>query len=109
MRLARKLTKPLRGDLQALHRLARYLLRTGHYRQHLRRSGTWAITTHCDADWGGGDTLDRRSVTGGVVFLCGCVLVSFARVQHVTALSSGEAELYAMTRGPPRVCFGKGC
>ena len=47
-----------------------------------------------DSDWAG--IAERKSVTGGVLRLAGCVILSWSRTQNAYALSSCEAELYAL-------------
>jgi len=49
-----------------------------------------------DSDWAG-DVTTRRSTTGGVIMLNGCVLISFSRLQATESLSSCEAELNGST------------
>ncbi len=54
--------------------------------------------TDTDSDWAG-DKRSRTSTSGGVIKL-GChVLKSWSSTLHCIALSSGEAELYALVKG----------
>ena len=46
-----------------------------------------------DSDWGGDG---GRSTSGGLITWSGCLLSSWSRTQASSALSSAEAELYAM-------------
>ena len=55
-----------------------------------------------DADWAG-DRVSRKSTSGGMLF-CGRHLVkSWSSNQQVIAMSSGEAELCALTKGATQV------
>ena len=61
-----------------------------------RRGGprNW-IEAYTDSDWAGCKAT-RKSTSGGVVTLGGCALKSWSRMQSYVALSSAEAELYAL-------------
>ena len=50
-----------------------------------------------DSDWAG-DKKTRRSTSGGVASICGGGIKSWASTQGSIALSSGEAEYYAMVK-----------
>jgi len=108
LRLTRKVAKPSLADMAALHKVVRYLLGTRDYQQQVELSEEWSLAGRADADWGGGDGLDRRSVSGGSIRLAGAVLLTFARMQQVTSLSSGEAELYALTAVAAEVLYWDG-
>ena len=56
------------------------------------------LRVYCDSDWAACRTT-RRSTSGGCVQLGAHVLRSWSTTQSVTALSSGEAEYYAMLKG----------
>lgn len=49
-----------------------------------------------DSDWSG-EAKDRRSTTSGMVFCNSLLVLNFSRTQKSTALSSCEAELYALS------------
>ena len=49
-----------------------------------------------DSDWAG-DASDRKSVSGAIGFLCGSPISWLSKKQHTVALSSCEAEYYAIT------------
>ena len=56
------------------------------------------IEVHVDSDWAG-NRIDRKSTTGVVVRYGGQVVKTYSRNQKTVALSSGEAELYAIVSG----------
>ena len=55
-----------------------------------------SVQTHSDSDWAG-DKFDRRSVSGNITFLYGNPVNWNSHRQTTVALSSAEAEYYAMT------------
>ena len=56
------------------------------------------LDTHVDSDWAG-CSKTRRSTTGFVIFLLGTAIECGSRTQPVPAMSSAEAELYAIGTG----------
>lgn len=60
------------------------------------------IAAYCDADWAN-SIIDRRSVTGYVFRVFGCVTTWLTRKQQTVSLSSTEAELVALSTA---VCEG---
>ena len=57
--------------------------------------------TFGDSDWGG-TRKDRRSTSGGVFMVGKHAIKTWSATQHAFALSSAEAELYAMVEGVTR-------
>ena len=57
-----------------------------------------ALTVPVNADWAG-ESSTRRSTSGGVVLAGSCLLASWSRTQASVALSSAEAEFYAIATG----------
>ena len=53
------------------------------------------MLTKSDSDWGGGRE-DRRSTSGGVIMLGSHCIKTWSKTQGAVALSSAEAEFYAM-------------
>jgi hypothetical protein len=53
------------------------------------------LSVWCDSDWAS-DKLDRKSITGYVVYLNDCMLDWLSRKQHHVATSSSDAEFYAL-------------
>ena len=100
--LARSLTSPNQEDLSKLKHLLRYIRGTENYqfiiRPNIQLSGsdcTLDLDVYCDSDWAG-CSRTRKSTTGFIVFFLGTPVQFASRTQAVHALSSGEAELYAI-------------
>jgi hypothetical protein len=99
------MSQPTAKDWTALKRIGRYLKgkpRAGVLYKWQRRPAVMRVYT--DSDWAG-DKATRRSMSGGCVFHGDHVVKTWAKSQHVVALSSAEAELYAGTRGATE-CIG---
>lgn len=62
------------------------------------------ITVYCDADWKG-DTIDRKSRTGYLIYVRGTLISWSSRKQNTLARSSTEAEYRAIDVGGAR-CGG---
>ena len=63
-----------------------------------RREDDMNIDVFVDSDWAG-CTTTRKSTSGGMLVVGGAVVKSWSRTQKTRALSSGEAEFYAMIGG----------
>ena len=59
---------------------------------------TFDIDTYVELDWAGCAT-SRRSTSGMALYFLGTLIDSQSRTQATVALSSGEAELYAIGLG----------
>jgi hypothetical protein len=82
----------------ALQHILRYLKKTKTYRYVMNTSGydpkKLVLTGYSDSDWAS-DKEDRKSTTGGGIFLNGCLIDSICKRQTAVSLSSTEAETYA--------------
>eukprot|EP00973_Karenia_brevis_P089429 12397718-Karenia_brevis.AAC.1 len=92
------MSNPTKKDWTALKRLGRYLL--GNQRLVIwyewdRSRGR--IISHSDSDWAGCPTT-RKSTSGGTAQIGKHLIKAWSSSQSVIALSSGEAELYALTK-----------
>ena len=56
------------------------------------------LIAYVDSDWAG-DRATRKSTSCGMVFRGHHLIKSWSSNQQIVALSSGEAELYALTKG----------
>ena len=93
---ARSMSAPRESDMRKIKKIGRYL--RGVPRVVCRFP--WQrlpsrLTTFTDSDWAGCHK-SARSTSGGVVCLGEHVIKSYCKQQKVVALSSAEAELYAM-------------
>ena len=62
------------------------------------QGATRALHTYTDSDWAG-DKTTRKSTSGGIAFLGSHCIKSWSTNQTIIALSSAEAELYALLKG----------
>ena len=104
--LSRDLTAPTTESITKVKHLLRYIAGTKGYCQRLRpnvtlESSNCTLDLDCyvDSDWAGCRST-RKSTSGNCCFKFWTQLVSFgSRTQGTIALSSGEAELYAIGQG----------
>ena len=103
--LSRGLAAPTTDHSAKLKHLLRYLSGTKEYVQELcpkirlsEKHSSLDVHTYVDSDWAG-DPDTRRSTSGVANYLLGVNLQSHSRTQQTIALSSGEAELYAIGAG----------
>ena len=81
-----------------LKRVSRYFVGKPRYVQQFLWQGMPTEVTACaDSDWAG-DRVSRKSTSGGLLMLGGHLIKSWSSTQPVIALSSGEAELYALVK-----------
>ena len=95
---ARMMSRPTTKTERAIKRLARYLRqcprRVYEYRWQREPEG---FITYTDSDWAG-CSRTRRSTSGGVVLRGSHMIRHWSRTQASVALSTGEAELYAVVK-----------
>ena len=102
--LARSLQQPTTADQQKLKHLLRYIKGTRHYKQIIRPTAKIPpraipdLNVFVDSDWAGRPQT-RRSTSGFVITLLGATINYGSRTQATIALSSAEAELYAINTG----------
>ena len=101
--LARALQQPTSADQQKLKHLLRYIKGTTRYKQVIRPTvkltqTTYDLNIYVDSDWAGcAET--RKSTTGFSITFLGATITYGSRTQATIALSSAEAELYAINTG----------
>ena len=97
--VSRYMSQPREHDWGALKRIARYLVGAPRAVQTFRwQSSPGYVTTYVDSDWAG-DKASRKSTIGSAMCLGSHMIKSWSTTQQVIAMSSGEAELYAMVKG----------
>lgn len=103
--LSRALQSPTNdgGDAKLTH-ATRYLKGTEDYRLSIRlvatttAGATFHVTTYVDFDVAGRATT-RKSTLGCTITVAVVVFLHYSQTQAMVALSSGEAELYALSSG----------
>ena len=99
---SREMSNPMLGSWKPMKKIVRYLVN--------RKSVVWTFewqteqrTSYLmtDSDWGG-NSKDRRSTSGGVWMIGNHCIKTWSATQGAYALSSAEAELYAMIEGVTR-------
>jgi hypothetical protein len=105
--LSRGLQQPTLMHMNKLKHLLRYLAGTRTLAETLRPNRQLLldptktaidINTFVDSDWAGCSST-RKSTSGCALFILGVNLCGISRTQQTIALSSGEAELYAIGLG----------
>jgi hypothetical protein len=96
---ARACSAPREVDVQRVKRIGRYL---SHHRSLPALYSLREVPTNfcvwVDADWAG-DVVTRKSTSGGILTYGECYVSSWSRTQSCVALSSAEAEYYALLQG----------
>jgi hypothetical protein len=96
---SRWMAKPQSGHWILLKRVARYLKGVPRLMQRFEwQNSTQTLSTFVDSDWAGCKRT-CKSTSGGAVLLGSHAIMAWSATQSVVALSSGEAELYALTKG----------
>eukprot|EP00971_Amphidinium_carterae_P212578 4218778-Amphidinium_carterae.1 len=101
--LSRALQQPDNEHVKNLKQLLRHIKGTIHYRVHLapkvrcndRQEIKVDVESYADSDWAGCNAT-RKSTSGTITTCWGSPLLHISRTQSTIALSSAEAELYAM-------------
>ena len=93
------MARPRCGDWQLLKRIGRYLVGAPRYEQLFAwQSRPSHIHVFTDSDWAVCKTT-CRSTSGGAALWGSHCFKSWSSTQATVALSSAEAELYALTKG----------
>ena len=96
--ISRKMASPTTEDWERVRRLARYLKLKPRAVQKFRfEDSDDQIRGYADSDWAG-ERVSMKSTSGGAVMWGSSLLKSWSTTQATVALSSGEAELYALSR-----------
>ncbi|CAN1840048.1 Retrovirus-related Pol polyprotein from transposon RE1 [Linum perenne] len=94
-RLSQFMHAPHNSHWQHLKRALRYLQGTPTLGIHLSANTSHHLLCFTDADWGG-DSVDRRSTTGYVIYLGSNIISWSSRKQKTVSRSSTEAEYRAL-------------
>jgi hypothetical protein len=109
----RELAKCMDGASPAAYkemkRLLKFVIDTKSYGLKLnpfkdRGQQKWILTVYSDSDWAG-DKATHKSVSGYSVFLMGAVVLWKSKIQKPVALSSSEAEYYALSEAAREIKF----
>ena len=96
--LCRHMSQPSGRDWSRLKKLCRYLQGYPKMVQQSVEMDFGTIEVYVDSDFGGCRET-RRSTSGGAMYAYGSCLKTWSVMQSGVARSSGEAELYAATKG----------
>ena len=95
---AKGMSSPKKSDWEKLMRIGRYLLgRPRYVIKFVAQKDVCAINAYGDSDFAA-DVKTRKSTSGGLVCLGDHVVKSWSSSQSIIALSTGEAELYALNK-----------
>lgn len=108
----RELAKCMDGATPAafkeMKRIIKYVLDTQFYGLRIQpdftKGNTWQMTVFTDSDWAG-DKDNRHSVSGYAIFLLNVPILWKSRLQRTVALSSSEAEYYAISEAAKEIKF----
>ena len=85
--------------MRRLKKLTRYLLGTSDvYQEFCPDPHAEMLQVPVDSDWAD-DKATRQSCSGGAILFHNCAVLTWVRTQKTRALSSAEAELYAIGSG----------
>jgi hypothetical protein len=98
--LSRNMAKPCEEDMGRLKQFARYLIGKERVVQEFGYQQNWSeiVDVWTDSDHAGCKRT-RKSTSGGIIRLGKHLIKGWCRMQAVVALSSGEAEYYAIVKG----------
>ena len=97
--VSKYMSEPREHDWLAVKRVARYLVGSPRVTQNFKwQHAPATVVTYTNSDFAG-DKTSRRSTSGGAMMLGEHLIKSWSNAQSVVALSSGEAEFYAVLRG----------
>ena len=96
--ISRYMTRPCEKGWKMIKRVGRYLIGHGRMVQSFPFGHDHEMVIgYGDSDWAGCKT-DQKSTSGGVLTWGGHVVKTWSSTQQTLSLSSGEAELYALTK-----------
>ena len=100
--VSREMAKPMVGSWKRMKKIARYLINRKRVIWHFKwQDHTYKSHVCGDSDWGG-RTGSRKSTSGGVWMIGAHCIKTWSVTQGAYALSSAEAEFYAMIEAVTR-------
>ena len=97
--VSKEMARPKLGSWKRLKKVVRYILgREAVVWKYGWQTEEAQLVVKTDSDWGGYRG-DRRSTSGGLIMLGGHCIKTWSSTQGAVALSSAEAEFYAMVDG----------
>ena len=107
--LSRGMDKATKAAEKEMYRVIKYVLQTKDYGLKIEpkgkiEKGKWQMTMYSDSDWATNKT-DRKSITGFVLYFQGTLILWKSQAQKTVALSSTEAEYYAMSEATKEIKF----
>ena len=95
--ISRSMKNQTMTAMRRLKKLTRYLLGTSDvYQELILNQQAEVLQIPVDSDWA---DCKETSCSGGAVLFHGCAVLTWARTQKTRALSSADAELYAIGSG----------
>jgi hypothetical protein len=92
--------------VKELKRIIKFVIKTKDYGIRIEPQFTndWTWTIYTDSDWAG-DKDNRHSITGFIIFFMNVPIFWKSKAQKAIALSSSEAEYYAMAEAAKEIRF----
>lgn len=104
--MSQYLKEPRTVHFKVVIHLLRYIKGSLHIGIFINDSTDFTLTAYTDSDWGA--CLDtRRSVTGFLIYLGGCLVSWKSKKQTVVSLSSAEAEYRVVSKGTAELVWLK--
>jgi Reverse transcriptase (RNA-dependent DNA polymerase) len=109
--IAKVMDGPTELQVKSLYRLIKYVLDTKNQGLLMsplepEENSTWIMSAYCDSDYAG-DKDGRKSVSGFVIYIQGCLISWKSRKQKSVTLSSSEAEYVAISEVCAEIMFLK--
>lgn len=93
--------------MKELKRIINFVIKTKHFGLKIEpttNSDYWYLNVYSDSDWAG-DQDNRHSISGFIIFFMGVPIMWKSKAQKAVALSSSEAEYYAMSEAAKEIRF----
>ena len=101
---------PTMAHVKSLLRLIKYVVDTKDIglvmEPTIKDNDLWEMQAYCDSDYAG-DRDGRKSISGFIIYVCGCPISWKSRGQKSVTLSSSEAEYVAISELCAEIMFLK--